>query len=108
MELKKQRSITSLFALTSFIYLVPSGVFIHFLPKTTDNSLYHLMMSIHWISSVIFLIAVILHILINWKSMKNNMISKVKDYSVIKGQFVAVMIITTVITLLFGFHNYFI
>ena len=100
----KKRSITSIFAFISFIYLVPSGILVHFVEHGLEQ-LDHIAGPIHWTSSMIFLISAIVHIILNWKAMKRYMFTELKNLSVFRKEFVIVFSVVTILVALAGTHG---
>jgi hypothetical protein len=103
----KKRPITSIFAFISFIYLVSSGTLVHF--SVSEHGLEQLKdvtVDIHLASAGIFLISVIIHIVWNWKVMKQYMFSEFKNILVFRKEFVIPLFLVTILVILAGTHEF--
>ena len=100
----KKRPIASMFALVSFVYLAPSGVLMHFGIKEGNELLGHITMAIHWMASIIFLLSVVTHLGLNWKSIERYIFKESKYLSGFKKEFVHSLIVTTLLVLIIGSH----
>ena len=99
-----KRPIASMFALVSFGYLAPSGILMHFGIKDGNELSSHITMAIHWIASIIFLISVVTHLVLNWKLIKRYMFKESSFLSGFKREFVIALIVTTILVLIIGSH----
>ena len=100
----KKRPITSTFAFISFIYLVPSGILVHFVEHGLEQ-LDHIAGPIHWTSAMIFLISAIIHIILNWKSMKRYMFTELKSLLLFRKEFLIAFSVVTILIALAGTHG---
>ncbi len=99
-----KRSIASMFALVSFGYLAPSGVLMHFGIKNGNELFSHITMGIHWIASIIFLISVVTHLVLNWNSIKRYIFKEPRNISGYKKEFIIALLVTTILVLIIGSH----
>lgn len=102
----KKRPITSTFAFISFIYLVPSGILVHFVDHGLKQ-LDHIAGPIHWTSAMIFLVSAVIHLILNWKSMKRYMFSELKNLLVFRKEFLIVLSVVTLLVAFAGVHGIF-
>lgn len=103
----KKRPITSIFAFISFIYVVPSGILVHFGEHGLEQ-FHHSAGAIHWTSSMIFLVSAIIHIMLNWKAMKRYMFTEIQNLSAFKKEFVIILTVVTILIILAGTHEFYI
>ena len=101
----KKRPITSIFAFISFIYVVPSGILVHFGEHGLEQ-FHHSASAIHWTSTMIFLVSAIIHIMLNWKAMKRYMFTEIENLSGFKKEFVIVFSAVTLLIILAATHEY--
>ena len=76
-----KRALTSMFMFFSFILLPLSGIPLHF-SRTGDGVgvLEHFLMSVHNISALIFIIAVVIHLSLNWDALIKYIATKTSEY----------------------------
>lgn len=101
-----KRPIAAVFAFVSFIYLLPSGIIMHFSSQNRDAFMHHFTMSIHWMASVIFCISIVVHLILNWKALKSYMISKVKSFSSLRKEFIIAILLSSLLIFLFSSHAF--
>jgi heme A synthase len=90
-----RRAITALTMLCSFVLLLPSGIIMHFVADEPSLLLRHAVMTIHNTCSLIFVVAALVHIVFNWKSIVHYTRAKTTEYIVFKKE----MLISAVIVL---------
>jgi hypothetical protein len=101
----KIRALTSLAMLFSFILLPLSGIPLHLYGSTAlQDPFHHTLMSIHNSTSIIFLISLIIHLVLNWKAITNYMFTKTKEYMNLKKEMLVALIIVLGIVGLFSSH----
>ena len=96
---KNKRPITSIFAFISFMYVVPTGILTHFGEHGLER-FQHMIGATHWTASLIFLVSTIIHIVLNWKSMKRYMFTEIEIMSGFKKEFVTVFLVITLLIVL--------
>jgi len=99
-----KRAITSLFMFFSFVWLVPSGIAVHFGSDASTQPIYHIAMSIHTAASLVFLTAVVVHLVVNWKPMTRHLISRTKEYMVFNREAVIALVVVAALVLLIASH----
>ena len=86
----KQRSGINIRALASMalfcagMWLVPSGIALHVASHDGATMWSHLIMTMHNTASLLFLIAAVVHVSINWKALTHYMNAKVGEYKLFK------------------------
>lgn len=101
----KNRALVSLIMIISFILLPISGIPLHLIGELSlQDSQRHFLMSIHNSASIIFIIALFVHIFLNWKSIKNYIFAKTKEYFVFKKEIIIALIIVIGIVGIFTSH----
>jgi hypothetical protein len=91
----------------SFIILPLSGVPLHFIRTTTGEEVSeHLFMSIHNMSALIFLIAVVLHLILNWNALIKYIATKTSEYFHFKKEMIVAAGTIAVIVGLFSSHAF--
>lgn len=103
----KKRALTSLLMLFSFVWLVPSGIVIHFTADASTGRAHHIAMSAHAAASLVFLLAVVVHLAVNWKPLTHHMISKTKEYLAFSGEALIALVIVTALVLVIASHAVF-
>ncbi len=100
-----KRALTSMFMFFSFIILPLSGVSLHFSKTSTgEGVIEHLLMSIHNMSALIFLIAVVLHLILNWNALIKYVATKTSEYFHFKKEMIVALGTVLVIVGLFSSH----
>jgi heme/copper-type cytochrome/quinol oxidase subunit 2 len=101
-----RRALTSLFMFFSFLWLVPSGIVMHFAAQASVELIRHIVMSVHNTASVIFLTSVVVHLIFNWKAMSRYMASKGNEYLPLRTELIIAAVAVTVLILLVGSHGF--
>ena len=99
-----KRALTSLLMFFSFLWLVPSGITVHLAAAGPTEPLYHVSMAAHVAGSVVFLAAIVVHLLLNWKPMMHHMTSKTKEYMAFSREAIIALVIVTAMVLLIASH----
>ena len=74
------RALASLALFCAGVWLVPSGIALHFAVHEGDTRWSHLFMSMHNAASLLFLAAATVHLILNWKMLTRYMSGKVGEY----------------------------
>lgn len=74
------RSLVSMSLFCAGVWLVPSGIALHFASHHGVTRWSHLFMSMHDAAALLFLAAAIAHLILNWKVLMRYMSSKVGEY----------------------------
>lgn len=100
-----RRALTSMFMAFSFILLPLSGIPLHF-SRTNEavGVLEHFLLSVHNISALIFIVAVLIHLGLNWNALIKYIASKTSEYFRIKKELFIALVIILVIVGLYSSH----
>ena len=99
-----KRALTALFMFFSFVWLVPTGITMHFIAQTSFELIRHIVMSLHNTAAVIFVTSAVVHLTLNWKSMKRYMASKINEYFPYRTEAIIAAIVVTGLLLFIGSH----
>ena len=100
-----KRAFTSMFLFFSFILLPLSGIPLHYTrTESGPGILEHFLMSVHNISALIFLIAVFVHLSLNWKTLIKYIAAKTTEYFQFKKEMIIALIIVVFVVGLFSSH----
>lgn len=72
-----RRALIALVMVDSFAVLPISGLALHFANNASFQTARHVLMTVHNVDAIIFLIASILHLNLNWKPLRNYIRNKV-------------------------------
>jgi hypothetical protein len=100
-----RRALTSMFMFFSFMLLPISGIPLHFSRTESEPSvLEHYLMSVHNMSALIFLIAVVIHLSLNWGALTKYITGKTEEYFHFKKEMVIALITVLAIVGIFSLH----
>jgi len=100
-----RRALTSLFMFFSFILLPLSGIPLHYSrTESVPSVLEHFLMSVHNISALIFLIAVLIHLSLNWSALIRYIAAKTTEYFQFRKEMIIALITVVLIVGLFSSH----
>ncbi len=74
------RALASLALFCAGVWLVPSGIALHLAAHEGDTSWSHMFMTMHNTASLLFVAAVILHVILNWKVLTHYVNARVGEY----------------------------
>jgi hypothetical protein len=74
------RALASLALFCAGVWLVPSGIALHIASHQGETMWTHLFMVMHNTASLFFIIAAIVHIIINWKVLVHYVSARVEEY----------------------------
>lgn len=100
-----KRAFTALLMFFSFLWLVPSGFVMHFAGLSETEPFRHLVMSVHNVSSLLFLVSVVIHVVLNWKPMARHFSAKTREYSRLRKELLVAALLVTALVLAFGSHG---
>ena len=98
------RAFVSLLMLFSFAWLPPSGVILHLTDTGSKPVLRHASMSIHNVAGIIFLIAALVHVIYNAKSIGHYLAVKASTFPSLKREAITALILSVGLILLFASH----
>ena len=100
-----KRALTSLFLFISFLLLPLSGIPLHYSRTSTGvGALEHFLMSVHNMSALIFLIAVVIHLGLNWNVLIKYAVTKSNQYFQFKKEIIIALVTVALIVGLFSSH----
>ncbi len=74
------RALASLALFCTGVWLVPSGIALHFASHDGATMWSHLFMTMHNTASLLFLIAAVVHVILNWKVLTHYVNTRVGEY----------------------------
>lgn len=99
-----RRALTSLFMFFAGLWLVPTGITMHFIAQSPVGLVQHIVMSMHNTASVILVISVVVHLTLNWKPMSRYLMRKINEYLPFRAELVIAAIAVSGLILLVGSH----
>ncbi|HOT97081.1 MAG TPA: DUF4405 domain-containing protein [bacterium] len=98
------RALASLALFCAGLWLVPSGIALHFASHDGAARSSHLFMTIHNTASFLFLIAAVVHVMMNWKVLTHYVKAKVGEYLRFKRELVIAVLGVSAFIMLVAFH----
>jgi len=86
------------------VWLVPSGIALHFASHDDAIRWSHLFMTIHNTASLLFLIAAVVHVMMNWKTLIHYINAKVGAYRRFKAELFIAILGVSAFVMLVAFH----
>ncbi len=86
------------------VWLVPSGMALHFAAHDGVTKWSHLFMSIHNTPSFLFVIAAVVHVIMNWKVLTHYLNTKVGEYLRFKRELLITVLDVSAFLMLVAFH----
>jgi hypothetical protein len=74
------RALASLALFCAGVWLVPSGIALHFASDSGATTWSHLFMSMHNTASLIFIVAAVVHVTLNWKVLTHYLSARLGEY----------------------------
>jgi hypothetical protein len=100
-----RRAFISMLMFFSFILLPFSGIPLHFSRSGAGISITeHFLMTVHNTSAIIFLIAVVVHISLNWNAMIKYVATKTSEYFQFRKEMIVALVAVLLIVGLFSSH----
>jgi hypothetical protein len=123
-EIQKQpfnkRALSAMLMFLSFILLPLSGIPLHYSrtnisegmldyvlsrASTGEGMLEHFLMSVHNMSALIFIIGVLIHLSLNWKSLIKYIVAKTEEYCQFRKEMIIALFTVVLIVGLFSSHT---
>ncbi len=102
-----RRALTSMFMFFAFILLPLSGFALHYSRISIGEGVVeHFLMSIHNMSALIFGIAVLLHISLNWNSLIKYVATKTNEYFQFRKEMIVALLAVVLVVGLFSSHAF--
>ena len=102
------RAIASMALFCAGVWLVPSGIALHFAAHESDTSWSHMFMTMHNTASLLFLIAAVVHVILNWKVLSHYVSARIGDYKRFKRELLIAVLGVSVFVLFAASHALFI
>lgn len=101
-----RRALTSMFMFFSFLFLPLSGIPLHYAREGRFPNLEHWLMSVHNMAATIFVLATILHLIMNWKVLSRYMVEKKAEFFTFKREMIIALVVVIVLVGLFSSHAF--
>jgi len=98
------RVLASIALFCAGVWLVPSGIALHFASHEGATRWSHLFMNMHNTASLLFLIAAVVHVIRNWKVLTHYVTAKVGEYMRFKRELLIAVLGVSVFVMLVSFH----
>jgi hypothetical protein len=98
------RALASMALFCAGLWLVPSGIALHFASHEGADRWSHLFMNIHNTASLLFLIAAIVHVILNWKALTHYVNARIGEYMRFKRELLIAVLGVSVFVLLVASH----
>ena len=98
------RSLASLALFCAGVWLVPSGIALHFASHEGATRWNHLFMSMHGAASLLFAAAAVVHMTLNWKVLTRYMNARVGEYLQFKRELLIAVLGVSGLVLLVASH----
>lgn len=98
------RALASMALFCAGIWLVPSGIALHFASHQGATGWSHLFMNIHNTASFLFLAAAVAHVIMNWKVLTHYVNAKVGEYMRFKKELLIAVLGVSLLVMLVAFH----
>lgn len=99
------RALASMALFCAGVWLVPSGIALHVASHDGATMWSHLFMTMHNTASLLFLIAAVVHVILNWKVLTHYVNSKVGEYMRFKRELLIAVLGVSVLVLLVASHS---
>ena len=98
------RALASVALFCAGVWLVPSGIALHFASHDGATKWSHLFMTIHNTASFLFLLAAVVHMMMNWKVLTHYVNAKVGEYMKFKKELFIAVLGVSAFVMLVAFH----
>lgn len=98
------RALASIALFCAGVWLVPSGIALHFASHEGATMWSHLFMTMHNTASLLFLIAAVVHVIMNWKVLTHYVNAKIGEYMRFKRELLIAVLGISVFVLLVSSH----
>jgi hypothetical protein len=99
------RALASMALFCSGVWLVPSGIALHFASHEGDTIWSHLFMTMHNTASLLFLLAAVVHVILNWNVLVHYVESRVGEYMRFKRELLIAVLGVSGFVLLVASHE---
>jgi len=98
------RALASVALFCAAVWLIPSGIALHFASHDGATKWSHLFMTIHFTASLLFLIAAVVHVIMNWKVLTHYVNAKAGEYMRFKRELLIAVLGVSAFVMLVAFH----
>jgi hypothetical protein len=98
------RALASMASFCAGVWLVPSGIALHFASHDGDTMWSHLLMTMHNAASLLFLVAVVVHVILNWKVLTHYVKARMGEYMRFKRELLIALLGVSGFVLLVASH----
>ncbi len=98
------RALASVVLFCAGVWLVPSGIALHLASHENAAGWSHLFMTIHNSASSLFLLAAVVHVIMNWRVLIHYINAKVGQYRRFKRELFIAILGVSVFVMLVAFH----
>lgn len=99
------RALASMALFCAGVWLIPSGIALHFASHEGSGQWSHLFMVMHNTASFFFLIAVVMHIILNWKVLIHYVNAKIGEYRRFRLEMLIAVVGVSIFVLLAVLHT---
>jgi hypothetical protein len=99
------RALASMALFCAGVWLVPSGIALHFASHEGATRWSHLFMTMHNTASLLFLIAAVVHVILNWKVLTHYVNARVGEYMRFKRELLIAVLGVSGFVLLVASHG---
>ena len=100
------RALASVALFCAGVWLVPSGIALHVASHDGATKWSHLFMTIHNTASFLFLIAAVVHVMMNWKVLTHYVNAKAGEYMRFKKELFIAVLGVSALVMLAAFHAF--
>ncbi len=100
------RALASVALFCAGLWLIPSGIALHFASHDGSTKWSHLFMTIHNTASFLFLIAAVVHVIMNWKVLTHYVNAKVGEYMRFKRELLSAVLGVSAFVIFVAFHAF--
>jgi len=100
------RALASLTLFCAGVWLVPSGIALHITSHDGGTRSNHLFMTMHNTASLLFLIAAVVHVILNWKVLTHYVNARVGEYMRFKRELLIAVLAVSVLVLFAASHAF--
>jgi hypothetical protein len=101
------RALASMALFCAGVWLVPSGIALHFASDEGATMWSHLFMIMHNTASLLFLIAAVVHVILNWKVLTHYLKARVGEYMRFKRELLIAVLGVSGFVLLVASHAFY-
>jgi hypothetical protein len=93
-----------MFMLFSFLCLPISGIPLHYSRSGSFSMYEHILMSIHNVAACVFVIATVIHLILNWSALTRYILSKTSESFAFKREMIIALFVVMIVVGFFSSH----